>query len=159
MSPLTMVAGASPYATETELAAVAASAATLSELLTSMHTNASFSASGSIWVFTAPFPLKVVAASLVSVGAAVAANDTNYWSVALKKATDSVTSSVIATKTTQATGGAQMVQQADWNFDAVTFDPTNQVLAKGDSVSFLLTPTGAPTTLVGLLGTVRYVPS
>lgn len=118
--------------------------------------------SSSNWypIFVAPFPLSIVAASVIFGGPStgIVANDTNYVTVTLRRVR-SGTDVVIATKTTQATGGQTMPARGDWNFDAVAFDANNKVFAKGDICAVQFGFTGAPAGVEKPMATVRYVPT
>lgn len=104
------------------------------------------------------FPITVRAASLVLNNTAVAASDTDFWTVDIGKipALSSTFGSIMATKTTQATGGVAFLTNQVWTFDAVTWTAANQTLVKDDILAFRFTKTGAPTNLQGMTAAVRW---
>lgn len=104
------------------------------------------------------FPIKVTGVSLVLDNTAVATSDTNYWQVDVGRiaSLQSAFGSIMATKTTQLTGGVAFLTNQAWTFDAVTFTAANQVLLKDDILALQLTRNGAPTNLQGLVVSVRY---
>lgn len=111
-------------------------------------------------IFTAMFPCRVTACSVIIYETAGIAADSDviYWSVELRRARAG-SEAVIATKTTKLTGGEAVGLRTDWNFDAATFDATNKVLNKGDIVNVSFNEVGV--TLVGWakpMATVRYEP-
>lgn len=108
--------------------------------------------------FVAPFGLSVVQASLSNWDSAVAASNTDYWTIDLRRTRANVTV-VIASKTSRVTGGEAIPQRGDWNFDAVAFDPANKVLLKGDILNLAFTTTGSPTALNKLAASARYIPT
>lgn len=135
-----------------------AKTASISELVAGAQgTDLNSAAAGSAMVFVAPFACKVVAASVVMTQGSIAASDTNYYTVTIRRwrADASVN---VASKTTKVTGGEAITQRQDWNFDAVTFDATNQVLQKGDSIDFAFLVTGTPPSLAKPFCQIRYEP-
>jgi len=104
------------------------------------------------------FPITVRGVSLVLDNTAVAASDTDYWTVDVGRipALSSSFGSIMATKTTQTTGGAAFLTNQAWNFDAVTFTAVNQTLVKDDILAIRFTKTGAPTNLQGMVASVRW---
>lgn len=131
--------------------------ATISELVAGAALLLNQATAATVPVFVAPFACNIAAANIAP-GAAVAASDTNYWTVKVQRYRAGV-SADIATKTTQVTGGAAMALLQDWNFDAVTFSATNQVCAKGDVIVAAFTPTGTPANIVNPLTQIRYEPT
>lgn len=109
--------------------------------------------------FVAPFACTVetLALSVWDGGVSIAADDTNYWTVVLRRFRAAV-SVDISTKTTKVTGGEAVSSRRPWTFDAYSFDPTNKTLAKDDIVSVAFTPTGSPTGWQTSPFTIRYVP-
>lgn len=131
--------------------------ATISELVAASALLLNQATACVVPVFVAPFACDIAAANIAP-GAAVAASDTNYWTVKVRRYRAGAAAD-IATKTTQVTGGAAMALLQDWNFDAVTFNATNKVCAKGDVITVEFTPTGAPANIVNPLAQIRYEPS
>jgi hypothetical protein len=121
--------------------------------------------SDSCAIFVAPYACTVEQLALEVQRAGVTASDTNYWSISLRKqhggtsAAGNYTTTTIATKTTQATGGALMPKRGEWNFDTVTFDATNKVLVKGDVLDLAFTATGTPDPIKGCVATFRIQPT
>jgi hypothetical protein len=103
------------------------------------------------------FPLQVMACSILTTSA-IGASDTDYWTFQLGKipSLSSSFSTIAASKTTQATGGAPMFNSQAWNFDAVVFDPSNSIFVKDDIIAIRGVKTGAPSTVSSAEATVRY---
>ena len=134
---------------------------TISELVAGCFSAASnFTISASVVAFSAPFACNIVQAQLVIWNTAVAASDTDYWTVQVRRWRTGVGGGavVIAEKTTKVTGGQAIVQRLDWNFDASAFDPTYKLLQKGDVIDFAFLMTGSPTSLNGPFVQLRYEP-
>lgn len=132
------------------------------EELTQVVPFATVTATTTAAAWIAPFPCKIVAASLLSYGANIPASTVNYWSVTLRKLVNNagtVTSSVIAVKTSRSDTGQAVTGKADWNFDNVPFDPVAQNLAKGDVLDVLWGTVGAPPQWTAPLLVFRYEPS
>lgn len=91
------------------------------------------------FVFVAPYDCKVSQVYIVS-DTAVAGDDTNYYAFQVQNLTQEE-SLLSAAKTTQATGGAEIVADTPY---ALTPDQ-NTVLADGDVLELQVTATGAPT--------------
>jgi hypothetical protein len=107
-------------------------------------------------VFVAKFPLKVVACSVITMTTPIAASNTDYWTVVVRRWRTG-TGGDIATKTTRVSDGEAVALGTDWNFDTATFGAT-QTLQVGDICSMGFTPTGTPTPWTNFLVTVRYEP-
>lgn len=125
---------------------------------TNLISSGSITAAASFPVWIAPFACTVEQVALVAWDLAIAASDTNYWTVTLRRTRAGV-STDIATKTTQATGGEAVASRVSWNFNTITFSVTNKVLQAGDVVALAFTPTGAPANFVKVAATLRYVPT
>lgn len=128
---------------------------TNSELVSSVFYISAISGTINIGLFVAPFACKLAAIALVTAEDHTP-SDTNYHTFDVFKQPGNL---LVASKNTKVTGGAGITQWADWNFDAVAFDPTNQLLAKGDFARVRITPTGAPANITGLTITLRYEPT
>jgi hypothetical protein len=104
------------------------------------------------------FPIRVQAVSCILDNTALAASDTNYWTAEVGKlaALTGVFGSVMATKSTQATGGAAFLTQQAWTFDAITFSAANQLLVKDDVLAIRWTKFGTPANLQGLMVGIRW---
>lgn len=127
------------------------------DLFASLYQPTTFAATTSFPIFVAPFALVVKQAAIVVWNTTLAANDTNYWRLAVRR-TRANASVEIASKSTQLTGGEGITQRTQWNFDAAVFSATNGLIAKGDAVDLAMFMTGAPTSLSGVVCTVRYEP-
>lgn len=108
--------------------------------------------------FVAPFGLSIVAFSL-TVGTAIAASDTDYWTVNLRKFVNGSSAGTIASKTTQVTGGEALGANKDWNFDSITFDAGFKVFNKGDVLNIQFVKAASAATLDRPQGTFRYRPT
>ncbi|MEA2703548.1 MAG: hypothetical protein QOD63_1493 [Actinomycetota bacterium] len=110
----------------------------------------------SLAVFTAPFPLKITQVSL-AMKPTIAASDTDYWEVRLRKAVAG-SQNTIASKFTNVTAGQAVASYVDWNFDNVTF--ANNTFAKGDvfNIAFFLTGSSTSKVWSYLAVTFRYEP-
>jgi hypothetical protein len=137
-----------------ELASKAAAGA---ELFASYYYVSAISASLSFPIFVAPFALQVKQASIMTWNLDVAADDVNYWRLAVRRSRGPTTNE-IASKSTQLTGGEAITLKTEWNYDAVTFSPTASIIGKGDAVDLAVFKTGTPANLSGTLCTVRYEP-
>lgn len=82
---------------------------------------------------------------------AIAANDTDYWTLALKKGSDT-----IVTKNTKATGGSALVAYTALTLG--TLDATHKVLAAGDVVTFVLTKAASAGNLAEAALTLTWAP-
>lgn len=108
------------------------------------------------FVWVAPFACTINYVALLSAQNTVAASDVNYWSVELRRyrAGSSV---VIATKTSQLTGGEGVVQYVPWVFG--TLDPTNKILQAGDMVALFFTKFAAGSTWTNVHCTIGFTPA
>lgn len=163
LTPLAATAfGAVPAEVAASAYALKTDVPTIAELVANSYHNSTITQVQSFPVFVAPFACVIVAARLVTWQSGVAnnvtANDTNYWTVDIRR-TRAAASVTIASKTTKATGGETITYRVDWNFDAVTFNTTNRVLGAGDIVDFAFTETGTATDIPGPLMQIRYEPS
>jgi len=143
-----------PFAVIDEIASKSAS---VGELFASTYQPASFAATTSFPIFVAPFPLVVKQVAVMVWNTTLAANDTNYWRLAVRRMRANA-SVEIASKSTQLTGGEGITQRTEWNFDAAVFSATNGLIAKGDAVDLGMFATGAPAALAGVVVTVRFEP-
>ena len=136
----------------------AAPAADVSEGLGDQMLVGTVSATSTVLFKPVMFPIIVRAASLILNNTAVAASDTDYWTVDIGKipSLSSTFGSIMATKTTQATGGVAFLTNQVWNFNAVTWTAVNQVLVKDDVLAIRFTKTGAPTNLQAMTAAVRW---
>lgn len=111
-----------------------------------------------------PFALRATTCSIATWNSTVTANDTNYWTITLRRVRANVTAD-IATITTRATAGVagqpfgSITSRTGRNFDGATFDASNQVFQKDDIMSVAFIPTGSPTSLSGIIMTGRYEPT
>jgi len=154
-APVQAAAGL-PYASVNSK--TAAPAADVSEGLDTTVVIGTVSATKTSLIKPVQFPITVRGVSLVLDNTAVAASDTDYWTVDVGRipALSSSFGSIMATKTTQTTGGAAFLTNQAWNFDAVTFTAVNQTLVKDDILAIRFTKTGAPTNLQGMVASVRW---
>jgi len=158
-SPITapvQAAAGLPYASVNSK--TAAPAADVSEGLDTTELIGTISATKTILFKPVQFPITVRGVSLVLDNTAVAASDTDFWTVDIGRipALSSTFGSIMATKTTQATGGAAFLTNQAWTFDAVTFTAANQTLVKDDILAIRCTKTLNPTNLQGLVASVRW---
>jgi hypothetical protein len=129
----------------------------LDELFTSTYLGSM--ATGSYFVFVAPYALRIAAAEFVC-NTAVASSAANYATLNLRRGR-AASYTTFATKTTYAgdgAGGQALAAGTAWNFDAISFGAARD-FAKGDIMVLQLTTTGTVTTplAIGSL-TVRYTP-
>jgi hypothetical protein len=165
--PVTFVDGSEPtpannsdtVVTLTVQGGAASSGVTPDKLMAGVTYGTSFNTALSLIVFVAPFPCTLAAASVINNTTTIAASDTIYWTVNIRIFRATTFRGIAASKTTRITGGEAMTFRGDWNFDAVTFDPTLKVLAKGDIVEFQFAPTGTAATIGQPLAQVRYEPT
>lgn len=106
-------------------------------------------------IMIAEFPLRILAATFWCHGGSLAASDSNYFTIDLSRnrANSRVT---IATKTTKVTGGEAISQRTAWLWDAIPFDLSNSILAKGDAVEMVFTLTGSASLTGPSALSVRY---
>jgi hypothetical protein len=134
---------------------------TVEELCASAFLSAgALGATGSFPLLTAKFPLRVVAASVVqwdTVGG-VLLDNTNYWTVEVRRVTNANAVATIASKNTTSTSGEVWPHRADWNFDNVVFHAANQVFNVGDTCDVAFFRTGTPTGPSKVTATIRYEP-
>lgn len=89
---------------------------------------------------------------------AIAADDTNYWTIALTdKGADGSASNAIASKTTKVTGGTAFVAYDMWDIGALS--ATHKVLAAGDVVLLTLTKAASATALAEALAVLEWLPA
>lgn len=89
--------------------------------------------------------------------ATATADDTNYWTVALKRYRAG-SASTIATRTTQTAGpNGTITANTGWTFDLVSFGSAQYLLA-GDVLAVTFTASGSPTALAGTVVSWRYEP-
>jgi hypothetical protein len=131
--------------------------ANVGELFTSVYYERLIDRTEAVPVFTAPFPLKVISASLVLWQGALAANNTNYWRLELRRVNGSLFD-IIATKDTRLSAGEAMVKRADWNWDAVAWHNDYSEIPKGSSLDVAFNKVGAPPNLNEFVVTLRYEP-
>jgi hypothetical protein len=111
------------------------------------------SASTTFAVLSAPFGLTITGVRLIT-SAGMAASDVSYWTVNLRKY-DGATFTTFGTKTTQVTGGAEMVANVGWAFDAGAFTAA-AALATGESLVVQCVKTGTPPNLANAFVTFTY---
>ena len=112
-------------------------------------------------VMVCPFPLRIVAASIMVYTGSQVASDTNYWTVQLRKHRAGASLGNMVEKTTRLTGGEAITQRLDWNFDGLPtwYDVDGfQTCAKGDGIDFAFVKTGTATNLSNVVCTIRYEP-
>jgi len=133
-------------------------AADVSEGLDTTVVVGTVSATKTVLLKPVQFPITVRGVSLVLDNTSVASSDTDYWTIDVGRipSLSSTFGSIMATKTTQTTGGAAFLTQQAWNFDAVTWTAANQTLVKDDILALRCTKTGAPTNLQGMVASVRW---
>lgn len=175
------VADATPSATRAQVAAVVAGGVTTAEAYTDAQVAALQAQSASIEdlfvtteviafgvsqgsfamsrpVFVAPFPLTVTSVQVIAWAAAIAASDTNYWTVEARFFNASSADITFATKSTKVTGGEGFTLRRPWTFNAVTFT-AGKTCAAGDVFNVAFTPSGTAPTIAGvMLVTVGYRP-
>ena len=114
-------------------------------------------ATTSFCVFIAPCAGAISKCQLVTKDA-IAANDTNYWTVTLyDKGSDGSASNKIAEKTTKVTGGTGFAAYDAW--DIGTLDTTHRVLAAGDVVLLTLTKTLTATAFAEAMCMLEFLPN
>ncbi len=135
--------------------------AAVEDLIATVLRPGALGATQAVPVMIAKFPLKITAASLVSMnnegGVSVAVSDTNYWTVTIRRFRAGSSVNVV-TKSTQATGGAAIPNRQDWSFDTSTWDNTNATCQVGDVIDLGFFVTGNPTDLGDIGITLRYEP-
>jgi hypothetical protein len=136
---------------------LATKAANVQELCATGYYVSSLSTAGSFPIFVAPFALQIKQAVLVVWNTTLAASDTNYWRLTVRRTRANVSDEIVS-KTTQVTGGQGITQRTEWNFDAAVFNATFGLCAKGDAIDFAGFLTGTPAALNGICCTVRYEP-
>lgn len=159
------------YATSEALDDLASTSATTEDLffsvmmLTSGQSIAN-SAAASFPVFIAPMPLRIRSVAMLSWGGTIAASDTAYWRVEIRKQTAAQVVTTIANKTTRVTAhssdpnlpaGQAITTRAPWTFDTSAF--TSPTLAAGEVFAMATYPTGSPTAIAApLILTIGYEP-
>jgi hypothetical protein len=136
--------------TEAKVAALAITPAKLSTIANTRIITipiGTLSATGSFAGFHAPAACAIAAAYLINT-TAIAANDIDYWTIALvDKGANGSGSDTIASKTTQATGGAGISAYAEWTLGDL--NASHKVLGAGDVVGLTCTKAAAAANLVG----------
>lgn len=117
-----------------------------------------FDWSANFSTFIAPFPLRILSVDLMFDRWALAANNTNYATIILRRVrAGSFTN--IATKTTQATGGEAIAMRTAWGYAGATWDTAARDFQAGDAVNFAFSFTGTGVKAVlPMSATVRYMP-
>jgi len=106
-------------------------------------------------VFVAPAAGYLNSCKLVTKNV-IAANDTNYWTIALTdKGAAGAGTDTIASKTTKAEGGAAFASYTAW--DIGTLSSTHKVLAAGDVVTLTLTKTESAVALAEAAVMLEFV--
>ncbi len=115
------------------------------------------SATTSFCVFIAPVAGVLNQCKLVTKNA-IAANDTNYWTVTLyDKGSDGSASNKIAEKTTKATGGEGFGAYDAWGIGVL--NATHKALAAGDVVVLTLTASGSATAFAEAAVMLEFLPN
>ena len=108
----------------------------------------------------APFPLRVLSIALSWDYWSLPANDSNYWSLTARRGSNPSGWVVVATRTTQSTGGnanGGVTARKAWSFDAAAWASAD--LLAGDLLRVDFTPVGAVADLdMPFTVTVRYRP-
>lgn len=157
-SPIAALTGTSNRAIAFVNSLTAAPASDVSEGLLVTKALGSFATDGTMYIIgTAMFPMKLQALALTQTGSNTA-SDTNYWTLQLGKipALSSTFGSIVAQRSTQATGGSSWFQFQAFTFDAATWDATNSVFTKDDVIAVKGVKTGAPTNITSVDATLRY---
>ncbi|GAA0199438.1 pyocin knob domain-containing protein [Glutamicibacter creatinolyticus] len=117
-----------------------------------------FDWSANFTTFIAPFPLRVLSVDLMFDRWTLAANNTSYATIILRRARAGSFAN-IATKTTQATGGQPVAPRTAWGFAGSTWDTGARDMQAGDAVNlaFSFTGTGVKAVLP-MSATIRYMP-
>ena len=119
--------------------------------------------SGATWlpVLVADIPQRILSVGLAFAYWNLAASDTSYWPVSLRKGNENGGWSTIATKTTQNTGataGGGIAKRMAWTFDSAAWGDAD--LAAGDLLLLCFdAPVGSPAAVdLPVTVTVRYRP-
>lgn len=145
----------------TQLASVSASVEELSQSISIQSWVSGTTVVGSIssttahTIFVPQIPCKVISASLAFDYFSLAANDTNYLTLSLRRNSGGV-NTVIVTKTTQVTGGEAITARVAWSWAMATW--TDVLLSPGDMMTFQASFTGTLTMQYPVAITFRYVP-
>lgn len=134
-----------------------AQAATLEEL-DRAHAVGTISATTTVRLAPASFDQRIGSITLAA-SAAVAASDTNYWTISLLRLRAGASAQTITSRTTKTTGGEAFTADQGWNFDAATWLETLRHLRKGDVLALAFTKTAAATNLSDVTVAVRYEPN
>lgn len=151
------------YATTEDVAAISVAYAsldqlpTLEELVDGRLLSASISATTTVRIGPAIIDQRVGGLSLAFSGA-VAASDTDYWSVALKRYRGASVVT-LATKTTKTTGGEAITADTGWSFDAVSWLEVLRRVRAADVLAVTFTKTGSPSALTDVTASFRYEPN
>lgn len=109
-------------------------------------------------IMAAPIRMRILSMSLVWDYFNLAANDTNYWRIRLKKGFNGSTYTYLAARSTQKTGAesnGDIKARVAWTFDAAAW--TTVDLVPGDLLQLHCTQGGIPTQMrMPLTATVRY---
>lgn len=115
---------------------------------------------------TTTVPLLVATAPLTITGArvcsatVVAANDSTYWTMDLKKYTaGSPDANTIASKHSKATAGAAIPALDNWTVDPTTLHATSKKLVAGDVLVAVFTKTSTPNPITTPVVVVSFIPS
>jgi hypothetical protein len=112
------------------------------------------SATTSMISFIAPAACELVGFQIATKDA-IAANDTDYWTIALTdKGSDGSASNAIASKTTMSTGGTAFAAYDMWDIGAL--DATHRQLAEGDVVLLTFTKSASATAFAEARSIMKY---
>lgn len=149
-----------------EFLTLANQTATVEELVETVVSPTTVSATTSFPLWVAPFAARILSCALNFQSGSIAADNTNYWDVQLRKWIEGVGGAVLGTdyfiladKNTKVTGGEAITMRKAWTFDAETFDATASALAKDDVLDVAFGKFGTAANLTAPYSiTIRYSP-
>lgn len=131
---------------------------TLEELETRAALPTAISATTTVYLGPTNFNQRVGALTL-AFSAAIAASDTDFWTVALRRIRANGTAVTLASLTTKTTGGVAIAALTGWTLDNVAWPASLRHLNKGDVLALTFTKTGAPANLADGSVAIRYEPN
>lgn len=131
---------------------------TLEELETRALLPTAISATTTVYIGSTNFAQRVGALTL-SFSGAIAASDTDYWTIELQRIRANGTAVRLTVKSTQATGGAAIAANTSWDYDSAVWPASLRYVKKGDVFRLVFTKTGVPSNLTDGCAVMRYEPN
>jgi hypothetical protein len=131
-------------ATEDEVAAAMEEAASVEDLMVTASDVGGFSVDTATCMIPIMFPCKIAAGAVVVQGT-IAASNTAYWTLSIRRARAGVFATIVS-RTTRLDTGLAMADRVPWTFDTSTWDEGTRICEKDDAIYLAWFKTaGSPT--------------